>query len=72
MERYYEQIKRFEKDPTISCKWCGAEFWECDCVERAFCPKVGSPGHHQCGWCKEHGMPRFLCLHAHEEDRFHK
>lgn len=25
------------------------------------CGKVGRPGHHGCGFCTEHDMPRFKC-----------
>jgi len=34
---------------------------EQDDLERANCPEAGLPGHKQCGVCKEHKKPRFLC-----------
>lgn len=32
-----------------------------DCAERALCPKVGVPGHWQCGVCPKHNAPRHHC-----------
>jgi len=32
-----------------------------DDLERVNCPRVGKPGHYQCGWCPQHDQPRFVC-----------
>ena len=49
----------------MKCEWCGHE-WEdskdeCDCLARIRCKDEGKAGHHQCGWCEKHDMPRFKC-----------
>lgn len=32
-----------------------------DDLERANCESAGQAGHHSCGWCPEHHLPRFEC-----------
>ena len=32
-----------------------------DDLERCNCSDVGKMGHFQCGWCKAHKKPRFVC-----------
>jgi len=32
-----------------------------DDINRIFCPLAGSVGHHFCGWCAIHNLPRFQC-----------
>ena len=32
-----------------------------DDLERCNCPKAGSWGHRQCGVCRKHNKPRFIC-----------
>ena len=32
-----------------------------DDMDRVNCKAVGTVGHRQCGWCREHGRPRFMC-----------
>jgi hypothetical protein len=34
---------------------------ENDDLERVNCLKAGKVGHHFCGWCSIHDLPRFLC-----------
>ncbi len=38
---------------------------ENDDLERVNCPKVGTAGHRQCGWCEVHEQPHFA--HSCEE-----
>lgn len=39
-----------------------------DDLERAFCDRVGEPGHSQCGWCFECGKPFFMCEHISKKE----
>jgi len=32
-----------------------------DDLDRVNCPDAGKLGHWQCGWCKEHDKPYFMC-----------
>jgi len=32
-----------------------------DDMERTNCTLAGRLGHYNCGWCKEHQKPRFIC-----------
>ncbi len=32
-----------------------------DDLERCNCEEAGTVGHLQCGWCKKHDKPRFVC-----------
>ena len=32
-----------------------------DDLDRVNCPKAGEAGHHFCGWCDIHDLPRFMC-----------
>lgn len=32
-----------------------------DDLERVNCEHAGEVGHQQCGWCKFHNKPRFMC-----------
>lgn len=34
---------------------------EGDDLDRVNCLKAGEAGHHFCGWCNKHNMPRFIC-----------
>lgn len=33
----------------------------CDCLARIRCDEVGTAGHHACGICHVHSLPRFMC-----------
>lgn len=43
------------------CEWCAVAWGECDCYERAMCPKAGQPGHWTCGFCVVHDQPLDHC-----------
>lgn len=49
----------------ITCLYCNKVFIDlepnCDCEARINCINVGKCGHYNCGWCLEHGCPRFQC-----------
>lgn len=32
-----------------------------DDMHRVNCDQDGTPGHLMCGWCNDHGLPRFQC-----------
>ena len=31
-------------------------------LDRINCDNTGEPGHWNCGWCKEHNLPRYNCM----------
>jgi len=45
-------------EPPV-CAWCGYD--DCDHAKRIACDVPGQPGHHYCGICPEHDLPRFAC-----------
>ena len=54
-----------EKDPTRKTREdfiaATGDKPELDDLERVNCLLAGSNGHRQCGWCREHNKPRFVC-----------
>jgi hypothetical protein len=55
-------------DRPVAPRITADEFWQrfgCvplqDDLQRANCPEAGQVGHYQCGVCRKHDRPRFMC-----------
>lgn len=43
-----------------------------DDLERCNCKLAGQVGHLQCGWCKVHDQPRFICGCIYDKEKYWK